>query len=572
VVSRAAPALNRLDFRRDVRLFLSIVVAFLAFLIILLLILLQSYGGQIDEAVRRDWTNIARTAVDIVNETAARDPGSLEATLSLLQSRYGVAGIVLQRANAQPLSVGVTPDADNIEIVTAAVHGGTMLLVFDASRLRTTENVSRAIAAICLAATAIVAVLLALYVPKITRPIEHMLTMASEIEERPDHPHDEPQYLIETFRRSIETLKAQEAELRRMHSVQKDRADDLERVTAALTRSLSSGFMALDPAGRVVEMNQAAREIVTPSAPPNGLSVEDAFGTNAYTHAIRDAVTGKLALSRVELAFADRGESRVIGLTTAPLVAADQQFLGLLALFTDLSGVRSLETRVRDLQILADVGEIAAGIAHEFRNSLATILGYLRLARRDAVAPLLSHVEQAEREATLLSKAVDGLLTFARPMQLARVTVSLRDLLDPLIESLAHASGVRIEAELEPVTIAGDASLLSRAFENLLRNAVESVELKGSGQVFVTLTDSIPARLEIRDEGVGLDPADVSRLLLPFQSQKPNGYGMGLPLARKIVLLHGGTLELTGAPGDGAVVRVTFAPPQAAVQFVPLSE
>jgi len=94
------------------------------------------------------------------------------------------------------------------------------------------------------------------------------------------------------------------------------------------------------------------------------------------------------------------------------------------------------------------------------------------------------------------------------------------------------------------------------------------VQEKGSGQVSIRIADDPHPQVEIRDSGVGIDPADVPRLLLPFQSQKASGYGLGLPLARKIVMLHGGTLTLRGTPGEGAAVVADFLM-AAPVQFVP---
>ena len=80
---------------------------------------------------------------------------------------------------------------------------------------------------------------------------------------------------------------------------------------------------------------------------------------------------------------------------------------------------------------------------------------------------------------------------------------------------------------------------------------------KGAGAITVTLRDAPPS-LTITDTGVGFDTSDVPRFFLPFQSGKPNGFGMGLPLAKKIILLHGGTLRLSGEPGAGAVATIEF--------------
>jgi len=92
-----------------------------------------------------------------------------------------------------------------------------------------------------------------------------------------------------------------------------------------------------------------------------------------------------------------------------------------------------------------------------------------------------------------------------------------------------------------------------------VRNAVAAVDAKGSGHVDVDVAAEPHPKLTIRDDGVGLDPRDVPRLFLPFQSDRPDGYGIGLALARKIVLLHGGSISLTGAPSEGAEAVIEFA-------------
>lgn len=559
---------TKLSFSRDVRLFFGALVGFLTFLIVLLLLLLQSFLDHAREANWRSWENLATLTVEVINETnLLSDPASLAARLTILQARYGIAGIKVDTPGTASTFIGVPPTEEGVESIVRDVHGGKVTVVFDASRLRGIERTFNAIAAICLGASVMVGLLLGLYLPKITRPVEEMLIAASELEERsPDH--DEQEYLTETFRNSIARLKRQEDELRQMHDVQKSRADDLERVTAALTRSLTSGFVAVDPEANVVEINAAGRQIIRPLAGPSGLPIETAFGTNAFSSAIRHAVDERMAVSRLELEVDEGTTRKVIGLTTALLLSDEKKFVGLLALFTDLTPVRMLEGRVRDLQTLADLGEISAGIAHEFRNSLATMLGYLRLARREDLAERpLAQIEKAEKEGSLLAAAVDGLLAFARPMRLVTEPVSLAEVIEPMAKGLASTSGVTVIYDGGDATIEGDAALLRRAFENLIRNAVESVQEKGSGEVNIRITHDPHPQVEIRDSGIGIDPADIPRLLLPFQSQKASGYGLGLPLARKIVMLHGGTLTLRGSKGAGAVVVADFLMAEP-VQFV----
>src|SRR5207244_3114484 len=211
---------------------------------------------------------------------------------------------------------------------------------------------------------------------------------------------------------------------------------------------------------------------------------------------------------------------------------------------------------------LAQLGEIAAGIAHEFRSSLSTILGYMKLARRGSVDDVAeTRLQSAEKEAALLLQAIERLLAFARPIELHAEPVDLRELLEEQVQPLRDiAPDVRFDLAGPPIVVEADRILLSRALENVLRNAVDAVRQKGeNGSVRIRLHETPAPSITIADDGVGFDPAETSRLFLPFHSNKPNGFGMGLPLAKKIVLLHGGTLRLQGEPGKGAVATMEFA-------------
>ncbi|HWW62750.1 MAG TPA: ATP-binding protein [Thermoanaerobaculia bacterium] len=531
------------------RIFLGALVGFLIVLVALLLLLLQSFLQHTEEVIWENWQEVSTIAATEITP----DSGTLDLQLSLIRGRFGIAGVTLITPRGQRHESGVPATQENVETVSRPTAAGTVVFVFDASRLVALQRTFFLTAVVSLFAASAGALLLLLYLPRITRPVEQMLDSASEISER-EPLVDEQQYLIETFRNSIATMKAQETELKRLHDAQKSRADDLERVTAALTRSLSSGFLAVDPEGAIVDVNAPARDILQPAiADLAGHKLEEVFGVNDFTAQIADALANRAAIARKEI----RIDARIVGLTTVPLLDEEQRFLGLLALFTDLTAFRELEKRVRELQSLADLGEISAGIAHEFRNALSTILGYLKLARR---TPLPEDAERAitrsEAEASALSEAVNGLLAFARPMSVERRKSDLLEIVRDAAERVPLTESVALTIDGEPTIVEADASLLGRAIENLVRNAADAVAAKGSGTVRIRVSAMPSPRVVIEDDGIGVDPADIPRLLLPFQSDKPSGYGLGLPLARKIVLLHGGTLRLSGAKGEGATATI----------------
>ncbi|HSN67798.1 MAG TPA: HAMP domain-containing sensor histidine kinase, partial [Thermoanaerobaculia bacterium] len=170
----------------------------------------------------------------------------------------------------------------------------------------------------------------------------------------------------------------------------------------------------------------------------------------------------------------------------------------------------------------------------------------------------------ALEESNQLLSAVEGLLTFARPMNLSFQDVDLRKVAEAAVARLSRQyEDVEIRTEGSSPLISGDPALLERAVENVLRNAIDSVRAKrdaGSAAPLRVLMKIADGALEVRDEGLGVAADEVARLFLPFQSDKAAGFGLGLPLAKKIVLLHGGSIAMDGAPGKGATVRMEFPP------------
>lgn len=365
------------------------------------------------------------------------------------------------------------------------------------------------------------------------------------------------------FETSIRALKGHADELEQMHLHQKRRADELASVSATLVRSLTSGFITIDDRGLLLDMNQTARELlkIDRDRVVEGVPLPQALGPSEFTRVLQDAIEQRSTLQRQEIVESEGAEETIIGLSTAPLVDHDGHYLGMMALFTDLTPVRLLETRVREMQSLADLGEMSAGIAHEFRNSLSTILGYLKLAQKENISSGTSdRLRNAEQEARLLTEAVESLLTFARPLSLEfqrlDLTALIREIVDRL-QPLRETIGVEFRGPA--IMIDGDPALLRRALENVLRNAIEAIEQTGhAGNIAVESTESPSPRVTIADNGIGVADEDASRLFLPFRSGKPNGFGLGLALAKKIVLLHGGWIRLTGRPGIGAMVTIEF--------------
>ena len=548
MVRTGAPVAT-VNFRRQIKFFLAALVGFLSVIVLTLLILLVRTNQQLEATTITQWNAVASAAASSLPPENVPPKDRLEQ----VRLEHFLAGLRVQPAMGAEVTVGSTSGA-NMHTITRS--NGTYLVhvVFDAAPLRATQSRMTWIVAIVFAATLLGTALLLLFLPQIINPIEQLLEQAKRVT-GDEVAGDEANYLINTFRQTIETLQDQELELRRLREIDQARASDLELITSTLTRSLSSGFIALDERGLLFDINAAAEFIldIADGRSLLGKRPSEAFGASAFADAIERSFESKTSLVREEITDG----VRTIGVTAVPLLSENDRHLGQIVLFSDLTHVRSLEKQLREMQTLADIGEISAGIAHEFRNSLATITGYLRLAGRED-GDTRRRIDSALAEALQLADAVERLLAFARPIEITTRPIDARELIEQTLARLAsQLEGIEVNVRGE-LTFAADPSLLSRAIENILRNAIASIRQQGAaGRLDVELTQE-PPTIRVSDNGVGLKEEDAQRLMLPFQSDRADGFGLGLPLTKKIVTLHGGTIRLTGTPGEGATVEIAF--------------
>jgi len=538
--------------RREVRLLTGALVVLLCVLIVTLIALALSIlridrFGAIADAVRAGVAPVA----------ASSSREDLTARLESLRISNDITRIELYRGNALIAAAGDSmPFA---EIITRTLPDGKLIFYFNAAGWMGGRRNALILGALVTMATIAGLLILTLYLPKFMRPLEEMLAHAPLIGER-ERGDDDARYLVHSFREAVERIQTQAQELDHLRDAASERTPDVRELARALNRSFTSGFLALDARGSVVAINDAGRDMldVDASRPAETIALESL--APSFAMIVRESFDGRVALSRHEVLL-ERSQT-LIGVTTVPLFE-ENAFIGMFALFTDLTAFRAMEGRVRDLETLVGLGQMSAGIAHEFRNSLFTILGYLRLAQRDASDETATRIRNAEAEAKKLAAAVDALLNFARPLTIRAQRVRLDDIVRDVVERFrkdAGDVGFSFHADA-PVEINGDRELLDLALENIVRNAVDAARQQhagGGGEIDARVTSGEHPAIVVRDNGIGVEPERAATLLLPFQSGKQHGFGLGLPLARKIILHHGGTLSLTGSPGEGATVTIEF--------------
>jgi signal transduction histidine kinase len=281
------------------------------------------------------------------------------------------------------------------------------------------------------------------------------------------------------------------------------------------------------------------------------------------------ASLGALCLAAV-LALALPGRSRVSATPSA--LAAYEQAMGRLRdrgqemTRRHEEERRRLEDEIREKDTMARAGELTAGMVHEVRNGLGTIVGYARLLEK---APLADADAEAvlgiRKECEVLEAVVRRFTDFVRQETLQLGEVDLRRLLERVAaRELRGRAHVRLSLDALParVPLRGDEGLLERAFENLLRNAAEAAA-EGGGHVWIAAEpEGDGLELAIADDGAGLANGH-DGVIRPFYTTKPGGLGLGLPTARKLVRLHGGELRLERRAPRGlrVVVRLPLAGP-----------
>jgi signal transduction histidine kinase len=363
---------------------------------------------------------------------------------------------------------------------------------------------------------------------------------------------DEMELLLSTFERAVATLSS---------AAPPD--DDFAALERTLSHSLQSGLLLLDRAGCVLALNPVGVGLLDVAPPEPGAPLSAVLaGQPELRDLLVQAVATGQAPQRQECSVQSAGRTLTLGLTAHPLRRDDGGVRGHLVLFADLTEARRHAEERRLADHLARLAEMAGGIAHELRNSLATLRGYLTLIERrpdeESIADFLSEIRQ---EADHLERVLADFLSFARPGSLRTEDVSLSRLArrvaaDPALEGFA----VQVHAAGREPHLRGDAQLLERALRNLVHNAVQAEREAGrEGPVDLRL-DLQPAGVEIavEDRGPGLPPEIRERLFHPFATGRRGGVGLGLALAHRIVVLHGGTIHLEDRPGGGTRALLLF--------------
>ena len=359
-------------------------------------------------------------------------------------------------------------------------------------------------------------------------------------------------YLSEKLQRASLELELEQKALQR-----------LQNLYGNVIATMSSGLLTADAERRVIFLNRAGGAIlgIDPARAAGKTLAHVGFDFPEDWGAIQARARGQ-ATHRGEIEI-DRPAGRQVLGYSLRILKDDLGEEGALMLFQDLTEIKKLERRVRFNEQLAAVGELAAGIAHEIRNPLASISGSVQVLAKEL------NVGSAERrlmeiivsESKRLSKILEDFLRFVRPQE-RKVTVfdvarTITEVMDLFRLSDEVSDAHRIAAHVSPASslLPGDPDQIRQIVYNVAKNAVRAMTAGGSLTVFGREEDGWYS-IRFVDTGSGMSEEQLARLFTPFATAFDGGTGLGMAIVRRIVEDHGGVIDADSKPGEGTTVTI----------------
>jgi len=351
----------------------------------------------------------------------------------------------------------------------------------------------------------------------------------------------------------------------------------LERLYKHIVQNVVSGLITIDQEGRITSFNRMAEEIT-------GYKFEEVYqqeietlfpGFSDWKRSFRGAlgeVWSQLRFSRWETKFPRKdGTQLILGFSLSALKDSSDQEIGSILIFQDLTKLREMEEDLKRADRLAAIGKMAAGIAHEIRNPLASISGSIEILKDELgnTGPNKQLMGIILREVGRLNSLIEDFLLFARPISPGKEKIHLNRLVKEILKMFTNSPDFNPQIRLETryrddLFILGDPHQIRQVFWNLFINAAQAMP-KG-GELLVELSkdsSSLPfskgqanGEISVSDTGVGIGEGEIGKIFDPFFTTKERGTGLGLSIVHSIIKRYGGKIKVQSQKGHGSVFSV----------------
>jgi two-component system sensor histidine kinase PilS (NtrC family) len=378
-------------------------------------------------------------------------------------------------------------------------------------------------------------------------------------------------FLAERSRRTRRALQTASEELRRVMTS-----------TDQILQSMPIGLLTASNQGTILRSNRAARELLglDPEDDLVGQPLPQLLGTFApgLVESVEEVLLTREWSLREEIVVETGSGPHPVGVAVTPLVHDGTVLEEVIVTLTDLHDVRHMEKEMRRSEQLATLGELAAGVAHEIRNPMASISGAVQVLRAEAKA----EGDEAElldlivRESDRLNRIIDGVLDYTRDRSGARGVHDLSAVAAEVARLIQHdqdlCEGKSIVLEFsKPQDFRAEVEEggMKQVFFNLVRNALEAMPKGGVLRISGERPNERRIRIVFRDTGTGIPPRELEQIFKPFHTSKPDGTGLGLSIASRIVEANDGTIQVKSTPGVGTAITVELPAARAARPVAP---
>jgi len=491
--------------------------------------------------------------------------------LSRVWQGESMASILYSSDDGHLYKSGYAPisGADGTVIAAVGVEAGADFLVALQQQRRTVLILIAA----AMAMTGIVSVAVA---RSSVGPVKRMVEAIGKVKGDGHYPtvevttHDEVGYLSQAFNNMTERLKEKDKELTRLYELERARAERIEDLSGLVFESIPNGVIAIDLSARVLLCNQAAARIVPVAGhpfpetgiPPDAAEVLDP--DNPVLRYLMIALKENRQFLREDAHFTQADDSEgVLGISAFPLADRDSRPMGAIAIFSDLTEVTRLQDQIKINERLAALGELAAGVAHEVRNPLGAIRGFVELLGRRLGNDERGHaiVANVLKEVVGLNRIVSDFLTFARDPALVPMATDPALLITEALQLALPESDQTVTVKL---TIADDLPevimdgiQVKKALVNIIQNGVNAMGDAGGDMQVSASAERGGVAFRVTDSGPGVPDAVRNKIFNPFFTTRAEGTGLGLSIANKVVEGHGGRIEVSNTP-SGARFTLWF--------------
>ncbi len=352
--------------------------------------------------------------------------------------------------------------------------------------------------------------------------------------------------------------------------------DQLDLLHRSIIESVDAGIVTTNLLQQVKSFNRAATQLTGFSfRTVENRNINEVFPGFARAAGLADdRDPGGVPRSRFEMPFrgSDR-EEMILGCAISPLKDKRDRRIGHILVFQDLTAIRRMEESVEKSRRLAFIGEMAAGLAHEIRNPLASISGSIQVLKNSLVLPDADHrlMQIILRGREQLENVVRDFLLLARPSTGIPESFDPRAVIDDVIESLRYVAdwneGVQVVRNYRHSgSISANRTEFRQVLWNLLLNAVQAMPEGGTLTVETDTAETADGKrflqLRISDSGPGVGSSDLEKIFEPFYTTKERGTGLGLAIVNRIVEGMEGSIALNTLPGRGTTFRIRLPIPE----------